>query len=76
MKLPQIRIKTRAGQLTWLQLLSLGLSGLLYYLGDMLPAIVMLVLATLFGVTATMRRAQDARRTHPELFQKKPRRRG
>ncbi len=75
MKLPQIRIQTRSSQLTWLQLLSLAVSGLFYYLGDMVPAVVMLVLATLFGVTAAMRRAQDARQTHPELFQKRQRNR-
>ncbi len=75
MKLPQFRIQSRSAQLTWLQVLSLGLSALLYYIGDMLAAIVMLVLATLFGITAAMRRAQDAKRTHPELFQQKRRRR-
>jgi hypothetical protein len=75
MKLPRFRIQTRAGQLAWLQVLSLAISGLFYYLGDLLPALVMLVLATLFGVTATMRRARDAQRTHPELFQKRQRRR-
>ncbi|MGE5618970.1 MAG: hypothetical protein ACM3US_06885 [Sphingomonadaceae bacterium] len=68
------RIRSRAGQLTWLQVLSLAISGVFFVNGDQLPAMVMLVLATLFGVTAAIRRVRDAQRTHPELFQKKRRR--
>ncbi len=75
MKLPQIRIQGRSGQLTWLQLLSLAISGVFFYIGDMLPAMVMLVLGTLFGVAGAMRRAKEVRRDNPELFQKRQRRR-
>ena len=35
MRLPQIRIQTRAGQLTWLQLLSLAISGVFFMMGLM-----------------------------------------
>lgn len=75
LRLPRLRIQSRAGQLTWLQVLSLAISGVFFYMGDMLPAMVMLVLATLFGVTAAMRRARDAQAAHPELFQRRQQRR-
>ncbi|MHB0868980.1 MAG: hypothetical protein ACYC66_07495 [Chloroflexota bacterium] len=72
MKIP--RIQTRSGQLTWLQVLSLMVSGIFFMFGSTLPAMLMLVVATLFGVTAAIRRARDAQREHPEMFQKKRRR--
>ena len=75
MKLPQFRIRTRSGQLGWLQVLSLAISAVFYAMGDIAPALLMLVLATLFGVTATMRRVRDAQRTNPELFQQRKRKR-
>lgn len=71
-KRPQIR--TRAGQLTWLQVLSLALSGVFFVMGSMLPALALLLVATLFGAAAAIRRVRDARQSHPELFRQRRRR--
>lgn len=72
MKIP--KIQTRSGQLAWLQVLSLVVSGIFFMLGSSMPAMLMLVVATLFGVTAAIRRARDVQRDHPELLQRKRRR--
>ncbi len=70
----RFQIQTRSGQLTWLQLLSLAISGLFFVIGSTVPAFVMLLLATLFGVAAMIRRYREAQHSNPELFRKRRRR--
>lgn len=66
MKRPVIR--TRAGQMSWLQVLALIISGVAYVTGNMMTALIMLLVATLFGVAAMITRFRDAQRNDPELF--------
>ena len=59
MRLPQI--KTKAGQFTWLQVLALAVSGVAFLLNSMLTALVMLFIATLFGIGAMIYRIREAK---------------
>ncbi len=61
-------IRTRSGQLSWLQVLALVISGVAYLLGSMTTAVIMLIVATLFGVAAMITKLRDAQRNDPELF--------
>lgn len=67
-------IQSRAGQYTWLQVLALVLSAVGYLAGSMLMAIVMLLLATIFGVVATMDRVKRAREELQQNPRSRPRR--
>lgn len=53
-------IRTKAGQLTWLQVLALAISGVAYLMGSLTTAVVMLVVATVFGVAAAVIRVREA----------------
>ena len=53
-------IRTKAGQLTWLQVLALAISGVAYLMGSLTTAVVMLAVATIFGVAATVIRVREA----------------
>ena len=59
MKLPVI--KSKAGQYTWLQVLSLAISIGAYVYGSMTAEIVMLLVGTFFGIVATYARIQEAK---------------
>jgi len=61
-------INTKSGQYTWLQLLSLVISGLFFWQGQMPIALVLLFLGTLFGVVGAIIRVREARQTNPEMF--------
>lgn len=61
-------IKSKAGRLTWLQVLALVVSGVAYLTGNMGMAVVFLAFATIMGLAAAVYRIKDAQRTDPELF--------
>ncbi len=68
------RFNSRSGQLTLAQIVSLAVSGLLFFSGNMTPAMAFLVIATFFGVMSAIRKYREARRDYPELFVKRPKR--
>ncbi len=72
-KLPLI--KTKAGQYTWLQLLTLAISIVAYMLGYMPLAIVMLLAGTFFGIIATYARVQEAKYIRQQQATRAPRNR-
>lgn len=59
MKFPVIR--TRAGQYSWLQALSLVIATVAYFVDSMTVFVVMLIVGTLFGVLAFVMRLQQAK---------------
>lgn len=65
-------IQSRAGRLSWLQLLALVIAGIAYYLNSTTTALAMLVLATVFGLVAAVIRVREAQ----QLGKKPPRDRG
>ncbi len=67
-------IKTKAGQYTWLQVLSLAISAAFFAMGNMAVAMVLLLVGTAFGIAAAVVRVREAKRTNPEAFVRRRRR--
>lgn len=55
------QIKSRAGRFTWLQVLALALSAVGYLTQNVVLMLVMVVLASVFGILAMTARIQEAK---------------
>lgn len=66
--------RTRAGQYTWLQVITLAVSVVAYLLGALPVAVAFLLLGTIFGVLATLGRVKQAQQINRQTMRGRRRR--